>query len=307
MPKLLPSPIRGGISLLLISLNTICCCTALLLFTFIKLIIPYKKIRNKFSKLLIIIGTIWIEFNDMILKITQKIKWDINGIENLFSDKSYLVISNHRSWADILVLQHSLKRKIPFLKFFLKKELIWVPLIGIAWWALDFPFLKRYSQKFLEKHPEFRGKDMETTHKHCKKFKNFPISVMNFLEGTRFNLEKKMKQKSIYRHLLMPKAGGVAMIFSNMGDYLSKVINITIVYPENKPSKLFWKLLSGKLSSIVVRIQSLPIPKNVSRMNYQDDENFRERIQQWVNQLWYEKDHLIEVIIKQYNSSYKKN
>jgi len=221
MLNFLPGPVLGVISLLLFIFNTLFWCTILYIFVVLKLLIPHPGIRRLNSNLLILIANMWISGNSLILRITQKIRWDVQGIKNLASKKSYLVISNHRSWTDIFVLQHIFKYKIPFLKFFLKQELIWIPLLGAAWWALDFPFLKRYSRQFLEKHPELRGKDMETTRKHCEKFKNSPVSIMNFLEGTRFNLKKHQKQNSPYRHLLLPKAGGVALVLATMGEGLA--------------------------------------------------------------------------------------
>jgi 1-acyl-sn-glycerol-3-phosphate acyltransferase len=302
MLNLLPPFVVGVISLLLFSLNTVWWGSILILFVFIKLIIPHAWIRQQFSRLLILIAIVWVEGNSFILRVTQKIKWDVQGIEHLSTKKSYLVVSNHRSWTDIFVLQHIFKHRIPFLKFFLKKELIWVPILGVAWWALDFPFLKRYSRQFLEKHPELRGKDMETTRKHCEKFKSFPVSVMNFLEGTRFDFQKHKKQNSPYHHLLLPKAGGVALVFSIMGDFLSNVIDVTIVYPENEPPVHFWDLLTGNITHITVRVNVLPIPENVVGMNY-EDKDFREKIQQWVNQLWQEKDNQIEAVMTEYGAS----
>ena len=277
MLSLLPSSVVGGISLLLFCLNTILWCSVLFLFVFIKLIIPHTGIRHQFSRLLILIATVWIEGNSFIFRITQKVKWDVQGLENLSANRSYLVISNHRSWIDIFVLQHIFNHRIPFLKFFLKKSLIWVPFLGVAWWALDFPFLKRYSRQFLKKHPELRGKDIETTRKYCDKFKKFPVSVMNFLEGTRFDFQKHKKQNSPYRHLLLPKAGGVALVFSSMGDYLSNILDVTILYPENEPPVHFWDLLAGNIPCIIVRVKVLPIPENVVCMNYEERQSFSEK------------------------------
>jgi 1-acyl-sn-glycerol-3-phosphate acyltransferase len=300
--NLLLSSVVGGVLLLLFSLNTILCCSVLLLFAFIKLITPNRWIKRKISIVLTFIASIWIEVNSFFFRIFQNAKWDVKGLEHLPASGSFLLVSNHRSWADIFVLQHIFKRRIPFLKFFLKKELIWVPFLGLAWWALDFPFLKRYSRKFLEKHPELRGKDMETTRKYCEKFKNIPVSIMNFLEGTRFNFQKHKKQNTPYRHLLLPKAGGVALVFSSMGDYLSNILDVTIVYPKNKPPVNFWDLLTRNIPHITVRVKTLSIPENVVGMNYQEDKAFRNKIQQWANQLWQKKDHQIEAIMIEYNN-----
>lgn len=303
MMKLVPSLMVGGVTLLLFGLNTVWWCSVLFVFVFIKLIIPHTWIRRQISRLLILIAIIWIEGNSFIFRITHAVQWDVQGIEHLTTKKSYLVVSNHRSWSDIFVLQHVFKHRIPFLKFFLKQELIWVPLLGAAWWALDFPFLKRYSRSFLEKHPELRGKDMAATRKSCEKFKGFPVSVMNFLEGTRFTFQKHKKQNSPYRHLLVPKAGGVALVFSSMGDYLSNVIDVTIVYPENEPPVHFWDLLKGHVPAITVRVKVLPIPENVAGLNYEEDNAFREKIQLWVNQLWRDKDEQIEAVLKDYGAA----
>ncbi|MGD9900731.1 MAG: acyltransferase [Calditrichaceae bacterium] len=306
MLSFLPSMAVGIISLLLFTLNTILWCAILFPVVFIKLIVPHKGIRNKFSRLLTIIAMLWIDCNSFILRIVHKINWDIQGTENLTEEKSFLVISNHISWTDIFVLQHIFKHRIPFLKFFLKKELIWVPILGMAWWALDFPFLERHSRQFLEKHPELRGKDMEATRKSCEKFKNIPVSVMNFLEGTRFDFQKHKKQNSPYRHLLLPKAGGVSLVLSSMGDYLSNVLDVTIVYPENQPPVHFWDLLSGNIPHIIAHVRSLPIPENVAGRNYEGDEAYRDQIRQWVNLIWQEKDERIDAIMKEYTVSQNK-
>ena len=297
MFRMLPSPVVGGIAFLLFCANTILWCLVLFFFTLVKLVLPVKRVRQELSRLLTGIATIWIEGNSFIVHLTQNIHWDIQGVDNLSPKASYLVVSNHRSWTDIPVLQHSFKHRIPFLKFFLKQELIWVPMLGAAWWALDFPFLKRYSRRFLQKHPERRGKDVETTRKHCAKFKHASVSIMNFLEGTRFTSQKQQKQAAPYKNLLLPKAGGVAMVLSHMGDYLSHILDVTIVYPRNTRSVRFWDLLSGKIPTILVRVKQLPIPENVVGKDYNEDKAYRERIQQWVNALWEEKDRTIDSLM----------
>jgi len=297
MLNFLPSFLLGLISALLYAANTVCVFAVMAPVILIKLIIPHAGVRLLLTRFLMFLGTVWVDVNSFILWLTQKIKWDVSGIEGLNIDDSYLVISNHRSWTDILVLQHLFNHRIPFLKFFLKKELFWVPVLGVAWWALDFPYMKRYSRQFIEKHPELRGKDMETTRKYCEKFKNSPVSVINFLEGTRFSYTKHDKQKSSFSHLLLPKAGGVAIVLSSMGEYLSKIVNVTIVYPENKPPVDFWHFLRGDIHFITVRVSVLPIPKEFIGKNYEEDNDVREEFKKWVNQLWQEKDQLIEEIL----------
>ncbi|MFZ1986197.1 MAG: acyltransferase, partial [Desulfatitalea sp.] len=119
----------------------------------------------------------------------------------------------------------------------------------------------------------------------------------------RFTSQKHKKQNRPYRHLLVPKAGGVALVFSTMGDYLSNVIDVTIVYPENEPPVHFWDLLKGRVPRITVRVKILPVPENVAGLNYEEDKAFREKIQQWVNELWHDKDQRIEAVLKEYNAA----
>ena len=182
------------------------------------------------------------------------------------------------------------------MKFFLKRELIWVPVMGLAWWALDFPFLRRHSVEYLKKYPEQKGKDFATTRKACEKFAHTPTSVMNFLEGTRFTKAKQARQQSPYQYLLRPKAGGIALALSVLGEKFHSLLDITIVYPDGIPT--FWEFLCGKVQRITVRIAQVELPPNILRGDYEGDQKFRAEFQQWVLQLWQEKDILIQEILK---------
>ncbi|MGM0403438.1 MAG: acyltransferase [Thermodesulfobacteriota bacterium] len=302
MLHFLPAPLRGAIALFLYAVNTIGCFITMIPFMLLKAIVFHENARNFFTTVLMNLGTAWVTLNSLILRLTQniEIKREVEeeaGFEHFSTRKSYLVISNHRSWADILLLQHIFNRRIPYLKFFLKKELIWVPLLGIAWWALDFPFMKRYPKEYLEKHPEQKGKDIETTRKYCEKFKYSPISVINFLEGTRFDRKKQEKQQSPFRHLLKPRAGGIGIVLSSMGEHLSRIIDVTIVYPENRPPIPFWEFLKGNIPVAVIHIRSYPIPEKFAGKNYETDAVFKTDFQQWINQIWMEKDERIEKIL----------
>src|SRR6056297_1274620 len=211
----LPAPLKGTLAALAILCNTLVLFPVLLVFALFKLALPITPVRKGCTVILNNIAWVWIGFNNLLMDVLHKVDWDVRGVENLSREHWYFVTCNHQSWADIPAIQYVLNNRVPLLKFFLKKQLIWVPLLGIAWWALDFPFMKRYSREYLKKHPERKGKDIETTKKYCERFKYSPISVINFLEGTRFNYEKRESQKSPYRHLLVPRAGGVAIVLSS--------------------------------------------------------------------------------------------
>ena len=243
------------------------------------------------SRMLNAIAENWIWVNNQNQKLVGNTSWDIQGLENLDRSEWYLVLANHQSWVDIVVLQRIFHRKIPFLKFFIKKELLWLPILGQAWWAMDFPFVKRYTKSYLQKKPHLKGKDMEITRKACKKFKKIPISIMNFVEGTRFTDEKHRRQQSPYDHLLRPKAGGIAFVLGSMGEQIHRVLDVTIVYPDGLSS--FWALLCGKIRKIKVRVRTLPVSPELLG-DYANDRHFRTGLQHWLNNIWEEKNRSIE-------------
>ena len=295
MLSFLPAPVRGGVAFLLLILNTLFWCALLLGLALVKLIVPIPSWRAALTKTLIWLAENWISGNKATAVLLHKNQWDTPDLTDLNRDEWYLVVSNHQSWVDILVLQSVFNRRIPFLKFFIKQGLIWIPVIGLAWWALDFPFIKRYSKTYLQKHPEKRGKDLEATRRACEKFKTTPISVMNFLEGTRFTPEKHGRQQSPYQHLLRPKAGGIALVLDAMGDIIHTMLNVTIIYPDGRPT--FWDYLSGRVQNVIVRVEKAPIPARLSQGDYMNDAAFKTEFQEWVNTLWQEKDDLITELL----------
>ncbi|MBC7617820.1 MAG: acyltransferase [Candidatus Saccharibacteria bacterium] len=295
MLNFLPSVLVGLIATVLMIINALFWVPILLVFASIKLVLPFRAVRLAIDPVLLFIAESWISCNSGWMGLTQNTHWDVEGIQALDPDNWYLVNSNHQSWVDILVLQHLLNHRIPLLKFFIKQQLIWVPVMGLAWWALDFPFMRRHSEEFLKKHPELRGKDQETTRKACEKFALIPTSVMNFLEGTRFTPAKHASQQSPYQYLLKPKAGGLALALNAMGGKFQSILDVTIVYPDGAPT--FNYFLTGKLKRVVVRVQTLPIPKHLLHGDYANDPVFREAFAQWVQQLWRDKDSQIQQIL----------
>jgi 1-acyl-sn-glycerol-3-phosphate acyltransferase len=295
MLNVLPAPLIGIIASLLLALNALFWVPILLVFAIVRLILPVKKVRLLIDPVLVAIAETWISGNSGWMKLTQRTEWDVDGIAGLDPKNWYLVNSNHQTWADIFVLQHLFNRRIPLLKFFIKDQLKWVPVMGLAWWALDFPFMRRHSEEYLKQHPEMRGKDQAATRKACEKFALIPTSVMNFLEGTRFTPAKHQRQASPYRHLLKPKAGGIALALNAMGDRFQAILDVTIVYPEGAPN--FWEFLCGRLRRVIVRVQILPVPAHLMKSDYSNDAATREAFAVWVRQLWQDKDAQISVLL----------
>jgi 1-acyl-sn-glycerol-3-phosphate acyltransferase len=284
----------------LLFINVIFWCSLLFLLTPIKFILPEIVVRKVMDPIFSTIAGAWISCNSGWMKLTQNTVWDVELPESLNPKGWYFVSSNHQSWVDILVLQHVLNGKIPFLKFFLKQELIRVPIMGQAWWALDFPFMKRFSKSYLEKHPEMKGKDIETTQKACEKFKYMPTSVMNFFEGTRLTPSKHEKQNSPYKHLLNPKSGGFAFALNAMGDKFQSLLDCTIIYPEGIPN--FSDFIHGRVPKVIVRVREVSIPAEFSQGDYENDPEFKLQFQNWISDLWQNKDKEIDTLKKEHLS-----
>ena len=281
-------PLRTALIFLLIALSTLIHVPLLLLVAFVKALLPSKRLRIAFNPLLTGLAESWIGVNSWMIRRLTGTRVRVEGDSSLQRDGHYLVIANHQSWVDILILQFVFNRRIPLLRFFLKRELFWVPLLGLAWWALDFPFMGRHTPKQIAKNPSLAGKDIEATRRACEKFRAIPVSIMNFVEGTRFTPVKHQKQASPYRHLLKPKSGGVAFVLDAMGDGLHSVLDISIAYPAGRPTMM--DLIADRVPEVRVGIRQRAIPAELVDGDYQNDRAFRARFQQWMNGLWEAKD-----------------
>lgn len=290
----LPRFLRIPLACVLLFVSTVLHVGPLLILTAVRLIIPLCSMRNAFAPVLVLIAESWLSVNGWLFGAFTRTQWQVEGLDGLSTRENYLVVCNHQSWVDIPALQKIFNRRIPFMRFFLKSQLIWVPLLGPAWWALDFPFMKRHSKQELEAKPELRGKDREATRRACEKFSHVPVSVMNFTEGTRFTKSKHDAQKSPYTHLLRPKAGGVAFVIDAMGDAIRQMLDVTIVYPQGPGTMM--DLIAGRIREIRIDVRRLPIDPSM-RGDYENDAVYRERFQNWVNQIWAEKDARIAAML----------
>jgi 1-acyl-sn-glycerol-3-phosphate acyltransferase len=286
----LPAGLRGAITGLALGLNTLLVSASLVPPALLKLLVPSAGVQRAADRALNALASTWVAINNgWIAAVRPNARWDVHGVDDLHPRGWYLVSSNHQSWVDILVLQRIFHGHIPFLKFFLKRELIWVPVIGLAWWALDFPFMKR------GRGHGARSSDLQTTREACEKFKRIPTSVINFVEGTRFTPAKHALQRSPYQHLLKPKIGGLGIALATMGEQFEALLDVTIVYPHGTPR--FWDLLCGRIDAVSVRVQQREIPPEVLGSDPIGDKAYRQRISGWTEQQWAEKDQLIEGLL----------
>jgi 1-acyl-sn-glycerol-3-phosphate acyltransferase len=286
MLRFLPAPLRGSILFAALAVNTIVCTLPLYLVALLKLVIPIQSWRIVCSKMANSIAQVWVGVNTLGLKLGKDIHWDVQGVDALRPDAWYLLLANHQSMVDIVVLQSVFHRKTPLLKFFLKRELIWVPFLGIAWWVLDFPFMKRKSSTH---------RDLEAARNACDKFKLLPVTVMNFAEGTRFTPAKRERESSPFTHLLKPKPGGIAIVLNALGERLDSILDVTIAYPQGTPG--LWEFLCGNSVEIKVRVKQMALTHEL--LQAVTDRAMRKRFNGWLDKLWNEKDTLIETLLDQ--------
>jgi 1-acyl-sn-glycerol-3-phosphate acyltransferase len=254
----------------------------------VRVLVPWGPVVRACRRAAEWIAASWIRFNVAGLRVAERMTWQVTVPDDLQRRGWYLVTSNHCSAVDIVILQWLFLDRTPMLKFFLKRELFWVPLLGLAWWALEFPFMRRYPRALLEQHPELKRRDLDTTRRICEGFRETPVCILNFLEGTRFTPEKRDRRGSPYRHLLAPRAGGVAQVVSTLGDRLARWLDVTIVYPRGTPT--FWDLISGQVGEVRVHVEPVAIDPAWTGRDYETDAAFRSGLQEFVRGLWDVKD-----------------
>ncbi len=286
--------VRGVFASIILLINTLLWFLPIFLLGLIKLLVPVHGVRRLVARGLVWCAENWVRVNGLLIDVLASVHWEITGVRELQRDDWYLVAANHQAWVDIPVLQYVFSDRIPFLKFFIKKQLVWVPMMGFAWWALDMPFMQRYTRAQIEARPQLKGRDLETTRKACEKFRQHPTSVINFLEGTRFTAEKHAARSSQFDNLLPPRAGGIAFAVSVLGEKFHSLLDVTIVYPGVQPS--FWALLCGRIRKIVVHVRKLEIPAELLHGDYLEDPEYRARFQGWVTGIWQDKDQRINEI-----------
>ncbi|MBB1471715.1 acyltransferase [Luteimonas sp. MC1782] len=280
--------LRATLVFVLVVINTLVHALPLLAVALVKALLPFRRVRLAANPLLTGAAENWIAVNTALIDLFSGTRFDVVVDAHLQVDGHYLVLANHQSWVDIVVLQKVFNRRIPLLRFFLKRQLFWVPVLGLAWWALDFPFMGRYTRREIAKNPELGRRDMEAARRACEKFRDIPVAVMNFVEGTRFTPGKHAAQASPYRHLLKPKSGGVSYVIDAMGGGLHAVLDVTIAYPGGRPTLV--DLMGGRVPAINVLVRQREIPADLSGGGSRDDRAVRARFQRWMNGMWDEKD-----------------
>jgi 1-acyl-sn-glycerol-3-phosphate acyltransferase len=291
--------LRGVATLILLAANLFFWGTLVLLVGVVKFAVhmtaPRSQLRTRLVLLLAAIASRWVAANSAIYDLMLPTHWDVEGIpDSVHAGGHYLIVSNHVSWVDILVLQRVFHGRAAFLRFFMKQQLIWMPIVGQACWILDFPFMKRYTPEYLLAHPEKRGTDLATTRRACQRYRFFAVAMINFLEGTRFSEAKRIAQQSPYRHLLRPRMGGIAFVLASFGDQLDEFIDVTLAYPGGETT--MWQFVTGRLERISVRAQALAIPTEFCDAAITEAGPARERFKAWIESRWRAKDEVLSAL-----------
>ncbi len=288
--------LRGLATIVLLFFNLLFWGTLVVLGGLVKLCMPTKPSRTRIVRLLAWLAEHWVGGNDAIFDLLLPTKWDISGIDDVRYEGRYLIISNHISWVDIFALFRLFHDRTAFIRFFLKSQLIWFPIAGQACAALEFPFMHRYTPEYLAKHPEKRGKDLETSRRLCRRYRFIPVAILNFCEGTRFSREKHADQASPYRHLLRPRAGGVSFALASLGENLDAMFDVTLAYPGHDIT--MWDFVSGRVDRIVIRARRLEVPAQFLSAAVTEPGPVREEFKTWIDQVWREKDELLDELLK---------
>lgn len=304
MLSFLPGPILGILTYTLLMLSISLSFVMLMSLLLCKLIVPLHRWRRWWTRVLEKMVWLWTLQNYGIFRLTQPIVWDVQIPDDLSPQKHYLLLANHQTWADIPVVLHAVNFKTSVVRIFTKRDLLWVPIVGWACWALEFPLMYRFSKDYLAKHPEQAGKDFEITRQMCEKYTDLPVTVLSYAEGSRITTKKHAAQQSPYRYLLKPKAGGVAVVLNAMGDYFDSALDMTVVYHSNDGDEHpdIWKIVSGQVNRITIRVEKRDIPAALRGGDYTHDNNYRNRIQTWLGELWTAKDRLIHDLHNQHTT-----
>ncbi|MGO3045167.1 acyltransferase [Psychrobacter celer] len=248
------------------------------------------------DKTVIKITNHWISSNNALIdNMLPRKDWRISLPDDVNTEGKYLLISNHQSWVDTSIVQYISEKRLPLTRFFTKFELIYIPIVGQAFYFLDFPMMRRHSKEAVAKNPALKGQDIEEAKRACALLKDKPFTLLNYLEGTRFTQAKHEQQKSPYTHLLKPRAGGLSLAINALGSEMDGLLDMTIVYPDGVPT--YSDLWKGNIKRLGVDVRYLDIPADlfagIKRGGYENDEQVKAQMFAWIEQVWRDKDQRI--------------
>lgn len=262
------------------------------------------------DKTVIKIANHWISSNNALIdNMLPRKDWRISLPDDVHTDGKYLLVSNHQSWVDTSIVQYISENRLPLTRFFTKFELIYIPIVGQAFYFLDFPMMRRHSKEAVAKNPSLKGKDIEEAKRACELLKDKPFTLLNYLEGTRFTSSKHAQQQSPYTHLLKPRAGGLSLAISALGSEVDGLLDMTIVYPDGSPT--YSDLWKGNIKRLGVDVRYLKMPDplfaGIQNGGYEKDAEVKQQMFDWVEQVWHEKDQRISNMLAEFENNTNTN
>lgn len=292
LSRVLPAPLLAALAFVLLAFSPLLGFLCLLPFAILKLLLPIPAWTRFWGRWVVAGAQVWCRFNRLVIGAFYPRQWRVELPDNLDPAKSYLLICNHQSWIDIVLVADLCLGRAPFPRFFLKRELLWVPVIGLGCWALDMPFMHRHTKEDIKRNPALKGQDLATTRKSCERFRHIPVTVVNFAEGTRFTPAKHAAFGSPYRHLLRPKSAGLRVALDAMGEQFAGILDVTIAY---RPTRygIVWSFLRGEQDRLALHAELLPVPAELLARSDEGSPEYRAKFQSWVNLRWALKDERI--------------
>ena len=202
---------------------------------------------------------------------------------NLDPERPHVVVSNHRSWADIFLVQDLVAARGPIVTFLTKRELVYVPIFGLIVFAFDFPVLRRRTPRGADAASR-RADDRRRVTEAAAALLDSPAAILSFAEGTRFTAAKRDAARRDTgdrpcRHLLPPRAGGLTAMIEALAPGGGSIVDVTLVYPR---SVTFWEFLGGAAGPVQVAWETTPIAAVEPR-----------HVREWLNDRWRRKDELL--------------
>jgi 1-acyl-sn-glycerol-3-phosphate acyltransferase len=154
---------------------------------------------------------------------------------SLEQNSSVLLIANHQSWLDILVLYAYFGAPLVFV---MKKSLRYIPFLGGIFEKIKFPLIDRHA------------KDVKSWKEPIQAFLDDPLikPLVIFPEGTRYH--EKKAARSRYNKLLNPHVDGLFLV----RDSYDQIFDVTICYPgQYEPSII--NLFLGRLGKIEIQVE----------------------------------------------------
>ena len=298
LKRYIGGPLAGVVGFLLAMITLVSYFTLFFAVSLLKFL-PWRPLQRWATARLVGIADGWIMSVNYLFDVCLGIEYDVQGFAGLNPQGRYLVIANHRAWSDIFALFYIYPGRIPFPRFFMKRSLLWIPLIGYVCWVLDAPFMHRLTKSQLKRKPELRGRDLEVTRRACQKYRDIPVTIVNYMEGTRATPEKRLARGSPYKHLLRPKTDSVEFILNAMGDLLDGIIDLTTAYPPGVAPN-FVNLVCGRVTPVKVRARVLPVPHEWLKGDLRENPEMQKRFRAWVGELWARKDAEIEQLEREF-------